>query len=139
MPSSWDVYYAFFLSALLALGIPLGLALFSRLIPANKERPVTIGAPKKINSLGTHHTVLGQRINVRFSLGINSALVLIALMLILVPCAATIHVKSGNSSVFKGLIAIVTIAAFSALGLLYSVRKGDLSWTRTLPKGKIME
>ena len=74
-----------------------------------------------------NQTVLGQKINVRFFLAANAALILFGLALGLVPCATTL--QAGNrEGLFRGLIAIVSVAGFSVLGLLYSIRKGDMSW-----------
>ena len=74
-----------------------------------------------------NQTILGQRINVRFFLAINAALILIALALELVPCVTTIQ-SENRDGLIKGLISIVTLAGFAVLGLLYSVRKGDMGW-----------
>lgn len=127
MTSSWDSYYVVFLSAILSLGIPGLLALLSRLLFRKKGHKTS----HKKNGAETqglaNQTVLGQKINVRFFLAANAALILFALALELVPCATTL--QAGNrDGLFRGLVAIVTIAGFSVLGLLYSIRKGDMSW-----------
>ena len=70
---------------------------------------------------------MGQRINVRFFLAANAALILITLALMLLPCATTLQ-SENREGVVKGLISIITLAGFAALGLLYSVRKGDMGW-----------
>lgn len=133
MTSSWDSYYVVFLSAVLSLGIPGFLAILSRAVFRKgmrnewKDKKATqqdvLSAPESLRN----QTVLGQRINVRFFLAANAALILFALALELVPCATTLH--AGNrEGLFRGLVAVVTIAGFSVLGLLYSIRKGDMSW-----------
>ncbi|MGK5083598.1 hypothetical protein WDW37_09860 [Bdellovibrionota bacterium FG-1] len=128
MPSGWDVYYIVFLSAFLALGIPAALALVSYLVsPKN-------GA--KTEAVEANRTVLGQKINARFFLAANAALVLIALMLALVPCVGILQPGTDHEGLLRGLVAIVSIAGFAALGLLYSVRKGDLSWLTSFREEK---
>ena len=57
----------------------------------------------------------------------GQALILIALALELVPCVTTL-VGADSHTLIKGLVSIVTLAGFAVLGLLYSVKKGDMSW-----------
>ena len=124
--SSWDSYYIVFLSAILSLAVPGALSLISFVFfPGRRwEEKNRIGtAPSAASS----RTILGQRVNVRFFLAANAALVLIALALELIPSATTLQTEN-RDGLFKGLIAIVSIATFSVLGLLYSVRKGDMGW-----------
>ena len=127
MPSSWNVYYVIFLSAVLALGIPAALAFISHLVSAGKVK-------KRLHKevfdefSDKNKTLLGRRINARFFLGVNAALILIALILLIIPCAGQLQGRSDKVGLLRTLVAIVSIAGFSALGLLYSVRKGDLSW-----------
>jgi len=142
MTSSWDSYYIVFLSAILSLGIPAVLAIISLLLfPRNplvsktkwlQQLPDFNGKNGKVG-FGANRTVLGQRINIRFFLAANAALILITLALALIPCATTL--KSENQAgLVKGLISIVTIAGFAVLGLLYSVRKGDMGWLSSYQK-----
>jgi len=132
MPSSWDIYYVVFLSALLSLGIPAALGGISRLVTPKAQRRLK-QPPQKVQAVQKNQTLLGQRINVRFFLAINAALVLITLALMLIPCVATLH-SSDRSSILRGLISVVTIAGFAGLGLLYSARKGDMSWLGSFTK-----
>lgn len=127
MPSSWNVYYVFFQSAVLALAIPAVLALISRMIsPVAAKKRLRREVLDEVSD--RNETLLGQRINARFFLGVNAALVLIALMLILIPFAGQLHGSMEPESTFRVLVAIVSIAGFAILGLLYSIRKSDLSW-----------
>ncbi len=125
MTSSWDSYYVVFLSALLSLGIPGTLAVIS-VVFFPRER---LKGSRALKSPGTkpNRTILGQRINVRFFLAANAALVLVTLALALIPCTTTLQTEN-REGLIKGLLAIVTIAGFAVLGLLYSVRKGDMGW-----------
>jgi hypothetical protein len=77
---------------------------------------------------------IGRKINARFFLAANAALILIALILILVPCVGTLRESKDREGVIRGLICLVTIAGFTSLGLLYSARKGDLGWLSTYQK-----
>ncbi len=126
MTNSWDTYYILFLSALLSLGIPASLFIISLLFfPNRKLRKSKSSSPQSNQKL--NKTILGQRINVRFFLAVNAALVLITLAIELIPCSLTLQSQTGDGLV-KGVISIVSIAGFAILGLLYSVRKGDMGW-----------
>lgn len=128
MNSSWDSYYVVFLSAILSLGIPVSLALVSFLFfPSERKKKLN---PKFTGEKPVSRTILGERINVRFFVASNAALILIALALELVPCVTTLQTEN-HEGLVKGLIAIVTLAGFALLGLLYSVRKGDMGWLST--------
>jgi hypothetical protein len=166
MPSSWDIYYVVFLSALLALGVPALLALISYLV---SSRPPVSGSGKPANGmplvaseselpglesdggfpeveaalLGATdsvrpevHSQLGSRINARFFLGVNASLLLIALALALIPCAGSLRVDADQTVYLRSLIAIISLAAFAGLGLLYASRKGDLSWVGSFQSGR---
>lgn len=133
MTSSWDSYYIVFLSAILSLSIPALLAVISIVLFPRSQPSHPVGrADKKplVNlqdGFKLNRTILGQRINVRFFLAANAALILITMALALIPCATTLQTEN-RDGLIKGLISIVTIAGFAVLGLLYSVRKGDMGW-----------
>ncbi len=132
MPSGWDVYYIVFLSAFLALLIPASLALASFLISSKYRGRKSVlfgnsGAP----------SIPALKINTRFFLAINAALILLALGLALVPCVGILQSGIPRTELLRGLISIVSLACFSALGLLYSARKGDLSWLRSYREDKV--
>src|SRR5690349_16635220 len=112
MPSSWDTYYVVFLSALLSLGIPAALGFISLLVSPRSERRREV--PQKLTVEKSNHTVLGQRINVRFFLAANAALILLALGVILIPCVGAFQ-ASDASGLPRALISIVTITGFAAL------------------------
>ena len=136
MPSGWEIYYIVFLSAFVALGIPTFLALISYLIsPQVKGRKKQSSQDEPnialANSREPNHTEIGRKMNVRFFLAANAALILIALMLALVPCVGVLQPGSNHESLFRGLVAIVSISGFAVLGLLYSARKNDLSWLKS--------
>ncbi len=130
MQNSWDSYYVVFLSAILSLCIPLSLALISFLFFPRNRMARKGESVQSVASL-SNQTILGQRINVRFFLAANAALILIVLALELVPCVTTLQLENAadhEEGLLKGIVAIVTVAGFSVLGLLYSVRKGDMGW-----------
>ena len=64
-------------------------------------------------------------INVRYFLAVNAGLALFALALELIPCVIA---QQHQQLSLKALFAVVSISGFSILGLLYAVRKGDMSW-----------
>lgn len=131
MANGWDVYYVVFLSAFLALGLPIVISFISMStqIVTKKRR-----APHP--SLKNADLEKGpfKRVNTRFFLGMNVASILLAMALILIPCAAALQmlatVSSGEGFV-RGLVAIVSSGIFLSLGLFYSARKGDLNWLRS--------
>ena len=135
MPSGWDVYYIVFLSAFLALGIPAALAVVSYLvspqIKGRKQRALKDFNSVLADATQPNKTVLGQRINARFFLAANAALVLITLMLVLIPCVGMLQPGTDHEGLLRALIAIVTIAGLAALGLLYSAKKADLGWLKS--------
>ncbi len=124
MPSGWSVYYVVFLSAALGLGVFVMLGVVFRRRPGASAREGAF-------SRSTLPSKLGDRINTRYFLAANSALVLITLMLVLIPCVCALRAGNEKLMVLRGLIAVISVAGFAALGLLYSARKGDLSWLRT--------
>jgi NADH:ubiquinone oxidoreductase subunit 3 (subunit A) len=142
MPSSWDVYYVVFLSALLALGVPALLGLFSYLASAERaQRKEGAGhrkfpASKKPVKNAVTAELLRKKINARFFLGVNASLILMAIALILIPCTGMLQQATDRGTFFRCLIAIVSLATFCGLGLLYSSRKGDLSWVHSFQKPK---
>ena len=134
MPSGWDDYYVVFLSAVLALLVPLILGLLSLVFSSKRTfKPRTFESAAALSS-ETKVPMTRQRINTRFFLAANASLVLITLGLALIPCVGTLKSSTDGMGLFRGLIAIVTITGFAALGLLYSARKGDLSWLRSYRK-----
>jgi len=134
MSSSWNVYYVIFLSALLAVGLPATLALFSRFVSGGAVREPLQQAkiPDQVSSV--NEPLLRRRINGRFFLGVNAALILITLILAIIPCVVQLQNPSDQNSIFRVLIAMITISGFAAIGLLYSVKKGDLHWLESFQK-----
>ncbi len=131
MPSGWSEYYVVFLSAVLAVVIPLALVLLSKVLGTaknteNEARTEASKAPAPMDQ-----SEIGRRMNTRFFLGANTALILTTLLLALIPCAGTIKLASSHDGVLKGLLSIVTFAGFAILGLLYSMKKKDLDWLRS--------
>ena len=125
MTSSWDFYYILFLSAILSLCIPASLAAISFIFFPKAERRPSV--PQNLKGEKSNQTILGQRINIRFFLAVNAALILITLALELIPCATTVQ-SQNKEDLMKGLVSIITLAGFAVLGLLYSVKTGDMGW-----------
>ena len=124
MPSSWDAYYVVFLSAFLALLIPLGLRLISFAVARSK--PPSHATPR----------VEMPRTNPRFFLGANATVALIALILAIVPCISTLNPRSGSGVFWSGFVLVLSVSGLAMVGLLYAVKKGDLSWLKSLQKGR---
>jgi hypothetical protein len=138
VPSGWEVYYVVFLSAVLALGIPLALRLISSVFtskaPARPSKPEDAAFWKEKTRLAEPRDQIGAKINTRFFLGTNAGLLLLTLALVLIPCVGAFHVVQEGRSM-RGLVSILSLTGLSALALLYAVRKGDLDWLRTTRGG----
>jgi NADH:ubiquinone oxidoreductase subunit 3 (subunit A) len=131
MASSWDSYYVVFLSAILSLSIPALLAVVSFIFFPKYKRVQK--KPLPFDASIQNRTILGQRVNVRFFVAANASLVLMTLALELIPCATTLQ-EDNSEGLLKGLIAIISLASFSILGLLYAIRKGDMGWLSSFQK-----
>ncbi len=139
MPSGWEVYYLVFLSGLLALLVPGALRVLSYIFSAATKRsksgdPAELEAQKAQENESPHVTVRTasnlsalHHVNVRFFLATSVALILAASALSLAPIVSVFHSYDRDVAAL-GCVAVVLLTIFSGLGLLYSVRKGDLSW-----------
>jgi hypothetical protein len=168
MPSGWETYYLFFLSALFSLAFPLVLQLLSGVLARNWERGGRIArveqSVRQGNRRGTQQTEVSQlspieddprkgivdesaalssvnRMNTRFFFAASAALLLLGLGLVLIPVSVTIRGGDPQSIGDSGsngaaLLALVSIVGMISLGLVYSSRKGDLSWLKSYSKGR---
>ncbi|MBL7715891.1 MAG: hypothetical protein JNL01_10545 [Bdellovibrionales bacterium] len=153
--SGWTKYYVIFLSAISSLLIPLVLEIFGKSLrkkgAAQKMDPSSVNSAVGTAEVGgmdssgfsnpgsdgasqfSSPTVyrsdgaLGRRMNTRFFLSANAAVLLLTLMVILIPLVGILV----SSQEKKVLIAVLTMVGFAGLGLLYSARKGDLDWIQT--------
>lgn len=134
-PTPWDSYALVFLSAGLSLLVPLALAALSRLLgggrPAQGRAIERAPGPVALNQ----QTALGHRIHFRFFLAANCALILIGIALLLVSGVSGVGVGD-PSRAGRNLAAVVTLTLFATLGLLYSAKKGDLSWILAIAPAK---
>lgn len=141
MPSGWSVYYVVFLSALLALGIPAVLGLASRIVSVRRGQgragpPNSRGGNAQPSEETGVERIRTRRVNTRYFLAANAALMLLVLGFLMVPSVVVLGSGRGTEPVLKGLVTILSVTGFSALGLLYSARKGDLSWLRSFQRGR---
>jgi hypothetical protein len=127
MPSGWSIYYIVFVAGALSLAVPVLMTLFSFI--ASGIRPsFKAGAPSSQNlrskpSDDENPTAAGKRTNPRAFGGLNAALALLAMALLLLPCTITL-----SSNPILGLVCVLTLALMAALALLYGIRKKDLDW-----------
>jgi NADH:ubiquinone oxidoreductase subunit 3 (subunit A) len=128
MPSSWNVYYAVFLSAALGLGIPGGLLLLSRVLRGGS--PHAQDARPLLPNEANNKSILGSRINVRFFLAANASILLVALAFLLIPCVVSLQ-GDDRLIAFRSLLSIVCISLIASLALFYAFKKGDLDWLKT--------
>ena len=121
--SGWEVYSVLVLAALLAAMFPIFLYGVAWILsPRNRsggEPPepadLVLSAPSKMNT--------------RVFIPTNTAILLLGLALILVPCVSAWQAAEGiAASEIPLLVAIFSIIGFCLVGLLYAVAKKDLSW-----------
>jgi NADH:ubiquinone oxidoreductase subunit 3 (subunit A) len=132
MPSGWDVYYVVFLSALMALGIPAVLGLMTIIVSRRdvRSRGDVKHATESLSG-GEGHAPITRRTNARFFLAANVAISLIALVLLLVPVVGTFQRGESSVVLLRGLMLVLSVGTFAALGLGYAASKRDLSWLRS--------
>jgi hypothetical protein len=131
VPSGWSVYYIVFVAGALSLAVPVLMTLFSFI--ASGIRPnLKAGSsgskdrrsnPSSRPSDDENPTAAGKRTNPRAFGGLNAALALLAMALLLLPCTITL-----SSNPILGLVCVLTLALMAALALLYGIRKKDLDW-----------
>ncbi len=147
LTNKWDSYSIVFLSALLALFIPIFLAFLSWLLSLTHQKRAVSPSPKAVHkgvpksapvSAVPSLILLGGRIHVRFFLATNAALILITLSLLLIPFVTVVDGGGaggaavdwtsgvGVGGVPNRLLGILSVALFAALGLLYSIHKEDM-------------
>ncbi len=139
MASGWEVYYVVFLSAGLAISIPFVLTLLSGLFFSGKRKkeektiknPIKRQESKQENK---NDTLFRKRLNIRFYLGLNASMILISLALMMVPFVGAFHPWFSNELRLGASFALISVSVFSFVGLLYSIKKGDLSWIETFQR-----
>jgi NADH:ubiquinone oxidoreductase subunit 3 (subunit A) len=140
--SGWEVYFVIFVSAVVAVVVPLLLGLAGRLLSyrGELERKIDLpGADLQVRRPSDTH--LGQRVNTRFFLGANLALIFVTLGLFLVPYSGVVG-KAGqisDSVRLRGLVSVLTVLTFSFVGLIYASRKGDLDWLESVRESRKRE
>jgi NADH:ubiquinone oxidoreductase subunit 3 (subunit A) len=122
-PSGWNVYYIVFLSGALSLAVPAVLALFSFFASSKKETRLQDTTAKTEIPFDENPTAASKRTNPRAFVALNSALSLIALSLLMLPCVVNLQ-----SNALLGLVCILSVCLMASLGLLYGIRKKDLDW-----------
>jgi NADH:ubiquinone oxidoreductase subunit 3 (subunit A) len=128
-PSGWNVYYIVFLSGVLSLAVPAVLALFSYFASSKKERQSKDNAPALEIPFDQNPTAASKRTNPRAFVALNSALSLITLSLLILPCVVNLQ-----SNALLGLVCVLSVCSMASLGLLYGIRKKDLEWLMSYNK-----
>lgn len=131
--NSWETYYIILLSALLSLSIPLGLFFISSILQRSKKKTVTNVTSSFLKSEPSD-VAFPEKINTRFFLAINVAVILLGLSLALVPIVSvfrSVVESTDRQQLFRCILGILSLAFFLALGLFYASWKGDLGWLRS--------
>jgi NADH:ubiquinone oxidoreductase subunit 3 (subunit A) len=136
-PSGWNVYYIVFLSGALSLVVPAFLALFSFFVSSKQREKNEPQSQEALTSAETtfseNPTGATKRTNPRAFVALNSALALISLSFLILPCVVNLQ-----SNALLGLVCILSICLMASLGLFYGIRKKDLDWLmsyRSFTKG----
>lgn len=119
-PSGWSVYYIVGLAGALAFLMPMGLWVISRTLSRPQKHQLS-----KPLVLSDNPAEMGRKSNPRFFQALSAAIILIALALLMIPCAVAV----GGQNL--GLICIFSLSGIAGLALLYGVRKRDLDWLRS--------
>jgi len=130
MSRGWDTYYIIFLAGAVGLVLPLGVSFLGWLLNPIKGRKKLMTSFMK-GGARTRSRISERRENTRFFLAVNVGTVLIFLGFLLLPAVASIRgwVDLGDSTgVLKAVVAVGVLIGAMTMSLLYSVRKGDLSW-----------
>jgi hypothetical protein len=130
-PSGWNVYHIVVSAGVFSLLMPAVLWIISR---ALSRRPEVVFHPTHSHASGTTPAPaliqsedparIGHKSNPRIFQALNSALILIVLALLMIPCAVGLP----NSK--HGLLCILSLSGLAALALFYGVRKRDLDWLK---------
>ncbi len=120
MGNLWETYYVVFFAGVFVIAGPIGFLLYSWTI-----RPKGVFQAKEQRPL---------KINTRYFIAINISLLLIASAFLLVLCASALKFVDEKKIQTKGFFSVVFIAVTISIGLMYSARKGDLSWLWTYKK-----
>jgi len=123
MPSSWPFYSFAIIAAMLGILVPIGVGALARRLIATRVIPASETIPVERSRIGT-------RVNLRFFIGLSVASLILCEIFLFLPVVAGFSTSDGP---FPGLWVLLTLLSFSVVGLFYSVRKGDLSWQKTLP------
>ncbi|MEK7692010.1 MAG: hypothetical protein AAB425_13430 [Bdellovibrionota bacterium] len=118
-----------FLGALMALVVPVSLGLLSRLVSGKPD-----ATTRQLHQ--NDSKAQPRRINVRYFLAVNAALVFLAVFFIAVPPVINVIKSESREELVRSVIAVVSVALFSGLGLFYGSRKGDLSRVRAYESSK---
>src|SRR4051794_25512374 len=90
-PSGWNVYYVVVLAGLLALLIPVILLVISRALSRRSAEPTA----SSTLIISDNPAEIGTKTNPRIFQALNASLILIALALLMIPCAVILPGISG--------------------------------------------
>jgi NADH:ubiquinone oxidoreductase subunit 3 (subunit A) len=134
MATGWDAYYVILLAGFTAILLPFvlnGLSIVLR--PINRSPSAEVAVEKARPEILADR----QRVNTRFFIAINGAILLISLSVLLIPITAVIQnfIKEENFFLLsRGIVSLVVVSGFLGLALFYAFRKGDLSWLKSFRK-----
>jgi NADH:ubiquinone oxidoreductase subunit 3 (subunit A) len=126
VPSGWNIYYIVFFAGALSLVVPALLTALSFFVTGTQraEKKGASSRPAEAAlSVEENPTAPGKRTNPRAFTALNSALALLGIALLLLPCAVTL-----GSNPTLGLVCVLSLTLMAALALLYGIRKHDLEW-----------
>lgn len=137
--NGWATYSSIFLAAGVALLLPLGLAAVSviaRWRPNKNLRSEVntskVGHREHAIDLRESKVSAAQRMNTRYFLGVNVAMLVSIGLLVLIPLMSFSREREvGAVEILFGALSILACLTWSGLGLAYATQKGDLDWLRS--------
>jgi NADH:ubiquinone oxidoreductase subunit 3 (subunit A) len=135
MNGIWSAYSVVFVSAATALMAPLFLSALARAFSyryrVSLKRPGIPGDLISTREMESREQIRGQRLNTRYFLAMNIAVVLSGALFIIIPVAAAY--RDINEPVFRARAAAVLLSTLGlvAVSAVYASKKGDLEWLTT--------
>lgn len=133
--NSWGAYSVIFVAAGAAMLLPLGLEAVSALVRQGRSEKGKNSLKPSAHGEEPKAQAVTERMNTRYFLGINIAMLVSFGLLVLIPLMSFSREKAANrSDLFFGVLGILATLFWAGLGLAYAVRKGDLDWLRHFSK-----
>lgn len=129
MQADKDIYLVLFWTGLASMSLPLILLLISALFSRMVVRPGPAAEVEPRNRIKE-----SSLINFRYFLVFNSVMILLIFAVLLIPLAIQLNefVMMGSKNMtLKSVLQVFMVLFMLCVGLVYLLKKGDLSWLRS--------